>query len=421
MPSAVAEGKGAARASEADKAVLRDLGKRFAEIAARPVQEERKRLWKAHNSLKPVRPMILIFPEGSWEELVPSSSLKCEEPALRGYELALRRQIYEQTRFDCDNVAIGEIEVRKKVSNSGWGLQAEWHYSDMKGGARSFKPVLLEAADLKKLRTPEVRYDEAATAREYELLNEIFAGVLPVRLRGVNCISFHLMSLYTSWRGLEETMMDMYAEPGMLHDAMAFLEAGSRSVVEQYGELGLLELNNDNSYQSSGGNGWIDELPGEGYEGKARLKDLWASSEAQELALVSPEMHKVFSLDYERRLLEPFGLSGYGCCEDLTKKLDDVLAIPNIRRISVSPFAKPRECAEKIGGKAIFSWKPQPAHLVGRFDEKLVEAYIRNALEATKANGCVVEAILKDTHTCEGRPERFDAWSRICRRVCEEL
>ncbi len=404
--------------SATDRSILRELAKEVAELAAMPVQQERVRRWKEHNSLKPGRPMILLFPEGSWEELVPSSSMKCESPLLRGYECALRRQVYEQRHFDSDNVLPGVLEVSKKTGSSGWGINAQWHYSEMAGGARSFDPVIHEASDLKKLRMPEAVYDEAASLKEFELLREILGDILPVRLKGIRHISFHLMALYTSWRGLEETMMDMYAEPAMLHDAMAFLEEGSRKLVEQQLRMGLLELNNDNSYHSSGGNGWTDELPAPGFNpASVRLKDLWASAEAQELTLVSPEMHKEFSLDYEKRLLEPFGLTGYGCCEDLTKKLDDVLEIPNIRRISISPFAKARPCAEKIGGKAIFSWKPQPSHLVGDFDERLVESYIKDAVDACAANGCVMEIILKDTHTCQRRPERFDKWSRICRGI----
>ena len=70
---------------------------------------------------------------------------------------------------------------------------------------------------------------------------------------------------------------------------------------------------------------------------------------------------------YERELLAPFGLTGYGCCEDLTRKLDDVFTIPHLRRISISPFADVDRCAEKLKGAYIYSWKPNPAHLVGEF------------------------------------------------------
>jgi hypothetical protein len=146
---------------------------------------------------------------------------------------------------------------------------------------------------------------------------------------------------------------------------------------------------------------------------------MWASAESQELAGVSPRMHREFALRYERELLAPFGLTGYGCCEDLSRKLEDVLALPNMRRISISPFADPVLSAERLKGRAIFSWKPQPAHLVGEFDPDLIRAYIRRTLDACREHGCVLEMILKDTHTCEFQPERFDRWTQIAREEIE--
>ena len=136
---------------------------------------------------------------------------------------------------------------------------------------------------------------------------------------------------------------------------------------------------------------------------------------------VSPDMHAQFILQYEKRLLEPFGLNGYGCCDDLTGKVDDVFTIPNIRRISISPFANVDECSENLRGDYIFSWKPHPAHLVGDFNEEMVRDYIRHAVRVTQAHGCVMEIVLKDTHTCEHHPGRFDRWLQIAREVRAEF
>jgi len=109
--------------------------------------------------------------------------------------------------------------------------------------------------------------------------------------------------------------------------------------------------------------------------------------------------------------VEPFGLNGYRCCEDLTDKLDDVFTIPNLRRISISPWADVDKCAEKLQGNYIFSWKPRPSDLVGSFDSEKIKEYIKHTLDVTK--NCVIEMILKDTHTCENRPERFTQWTDI--------
>ena len=217
-----------------------------------------------------------------------------------------------------------------------------------------------------------------------------------------------------------QAMMDMATEPQLVHDAMAIFCEGRRRLVEQYEDQNLLSLNNDGTYHSSGGVGYTTELPRLDHDLEhIRPRDMWASAESQELAQVSPEMHAEFALAYERRLLEPFGLVGYGCCEDLTCKLDDVTASPNMRRISISPWADVEKCAAKLGDRFIFSWKPHPAHLAGEFNAELIRDYIQRALEATR--GCVVEMILKDTHTCNGEPQRFTRWTEIARELVDAV
>ena len=83
------------------------------------------------------------------------------------------------------------------------------------------------------------------------------------------------------------------------------------------------------------------------------------------------------------------------------------------------PTADVDRCAEILGDKAIYSWKPHPSHLVGAFDEDRVRAYIRHTVEVSRANSGVLEMILKDTHTVENQPQRFDEWTKTCRRLVE--
>ncbi len=414
------------RITPEEKQALRKLARRAAEIHAGPRTQERIRLWKMHNSLKPERPMILIFPEGGWREIIaaagPALQCVCREEWLKRIEWELRSQIYTFEHFESDNVMDPEAAVGKVIRNTGWGVRPRWIHSGMDGGARKFDPVIRQPSDLKKLRYPEVVYDEKTSRERFETVQELLGDIIPVKQTGVSHVSFHLMNLYTSLRGLEEVMMDMAENPRFLRDAMSFLEEGNRRLVKQYEEMNLLELNNNNTYHSSGGNGWTDDLPREDFDpNHVRPRDMWASAEAQELALVSPRMHEEFSLQYEKRLLEPFALNGYGCCEDLTLKLDDVLTIPNIRRVSISPFADAGACAAKLGPDYIFSWKPHPGHLVGKFNPGAIGRYIRRTLEVCRERQCVLEIILKDTHSCEHHPERFAGWSQAARREVQAM
>jgi len=402
-----------------DRETLRSLAQDVAEIADLPVMAERRGMWKRHNALERVRPMVLIDPQGSWRELLPESDMTCEGSAARRTELALRRRIYNHENFHDDTVIEKNWVVGRSIHNTGWGLTAKHLRSSMATGAWMFDPVIKTHSDLDKIKYPRVYEDKDATARSYEAAQELFGDILDVQVRGIAHLSFHLMNVYTGLRGLEQVMWDMIDDPNMVHDAMARLEAGHHELVRQYVDQNLLSLNNDGTTHSTGGNGYTNELPLPDCDpDRVRPCDMWASAESQEFDPVSPEMHEEFTLQYEKRLLEPFALNGYGCCDDLEPKLHLVAQIPGIRRISIAPLANVDRSAEKLRGDYIFSWKPQPSHLVGEFDSDMVREYIRHTLDVSR--DCVVEMILKDTHTCENRPERFTEWSRIASELAEQ-
>jgi hypothetical protein len=300
--------------------------------------------------------------------------------------------------------------------NLDWGLNSRHTYSSASTGAWGFSPVINTHEDIYKIKEPSVRVDERKSDEEYSTACEVLKGVLNVRQKGVTHFSFNIMQVYTGLRGLEQTMWDMVDAPGMLHEAMNIIENGYRRVIEQCMDMKLFSLNNDDSYHGSGGLGYTDELPSQGFNPRlVRPQDMWASAESQELVQVSPEMHEEFAMQYERRLLEPFGLNGYGCCEDLTKKMDYVLSMPKLRRISISPWADVAACSERLGHKYIFSWKPQPSHLVGDIDREMIRRYIHDTVDVVDRR--CLEIVLKDTHTCENHPDRFTEWARIARSI----
>ena len=217
-----------------DRTALRDLAKRVADIAELPVQAERRQVWQLHNDLKTKQPMILVFPEGSWEELLPDSALRCEGEAARKIEWQLRSRLYCRDHLQDDTVIEKIWTVNKVIHRAGWGLEPKRIPSPERRGAWLFDPVIHEPADMKKLRFPEVTYDGTATAQALAAAQDLFGDILDVRLKGVAHVSFHLMSLYTDLRGLEQVMMDMVLNPSWLRDAMAFLVEGHRRLVQQF-------------------------------------------------------------------------------------------------------------------------------------------------------------------------------------------
>jgi len=53
------------------------------------------------------------------------------------------------------------------------------------------------------------------------------------------------------------------------------------------------------------------------------------------------------------------------------------------------------------------------------WDIENVRAGLRDVLEKTR--GCSVEVLMKDLHTCHGRPERMWEWTQAALELAEEF
>jgi hypothetical protein len=131
-------------------------------------------------------------------------------------------------------------------------------------------------------------------------------------------------------------------------------------------------------------------------------------------------MHDEFLLQYQLPILEHFGMVAYGCCEDLTRKIDMLRQIPNLRRIAVTPRADIAACAEQIGNDYVISWRPNPAEMVCcGFDEDRIRRITREGLEACR--GLNVDITLKDIDTVQNDPSRLARWAAITREVIDDM
>jgi hypothetical protein len=215
-------------------------------------------------------------------------------------------------------------------------------------------------------------------------------------------------------------MFDMSDNPALLHRLMAFLRDGTLALVEGLEQAGLLAPNWEGAYVGSGGLGYSDELPAAGYAGQVRLRDMWVLGESQETVGISPRMFAEFIWPYQVPILARFGLVCYGCCEPLDTRWKVVRALPNLRRVSVSPWADRAKMAAALEDRYIFSLKPNPAALAMEgFDADAIRRDLRHDLEA--ARGCRVEVVMKDNHTIRADPRRVLEWVRIARAEAERV
>jgi len=403
-----------------ERAVLRELARQVAEHAARPINAARERLWRDHNALRPTRAAVLVSPEGGWRDCVRDEDLRCTGDPARSFERQLRQRLFRAERIGDDMPITANFDVGWLIDRGDYGVPVP-HVRTEDLGSYHWQAPIRTPADTGKLRPRSIRVGHEATRLRLERAREALGDILNVRLHGWPVWTVGLTWDLVLLRGLDQVMLDLYDEPGLVHELMAFLRDEKDRELDLYEREGVVPLNNGpDDMVGSGGLGCSDELPAAGHAGAVRIGDVWGLAESQEFVGVGPEQFAEFALPYQLPLINRFGLACYGCCEPLDRKFDVVLpAVPRLRRVSVSPWCDRAVAAEKLAGRYVYSWKPNPALVCApKVDWAAVERSIRETLRI--ASACRVEMVLKDTHTFCGDATRPGRWAQIALRAAEE-
>jgi hypothetical protein len=408
---------------EQDRAILRELAKQVAEIAVLPVQEEKKRLWRALNSLKPERPMVLID-QICWHEMNKEDKLtrRCENEECGGYEGVLRSILYRWEYFPVDMVVEPFIRVPRAIKNTMFGMQIEEETlatvekNDVV--SHKYENQFNSIDDVyEKIKMPQVSHDTAETKRRVELAEYIFDGIMPVREEG--CSPYiSIWDNIAMWMGVEPALYAMIDNPGMMHALVKRMADGYQTMLDQMAEKNLLCRPQPSIHCSGAFSG---ELPAAGYNpASPRTQDIWTCGLAQMLGTVSPAMYKEFEIDYVIPIFRRFGLVYYGCCDPLHDRMDIIRLIPHLRKVSMSPWANKELGAQNIHGDFVFSNKPSPAYVaVDSFDRDLIRKDLAETKEICRRYNCPLEFILKDISTVHNEPDRLKEWAGIAMEIAE--
>ena len=409
--------------SNKEKDLLRGLADTYAKCAADPVNVERSSLWTQLNELKPTRPMVYIN-ELPWNEMNIDGELdaECESNWAKGQEKWLKRQIYLWKHMPGDMVLSQDRPSPKVYHSTGFGIREDVDIqktdNDNSVVSRHFKPQLTEEEDLDKIKPAVVTFDEEATQKNFELSSEVFGNILPVKITGRKHTWFTPWDNFVRWTGIEEAMMDLYVRPEFINEAIQRMVASCMEEMRQLVEMGLLDRDDDNSRVGSGGYGFCKPLGSVSESGIITPDQTWGCSNAQIFSEVSPEMHWEFALRHDLPWLEQFGLNYYGCCEPLHNKIEIIRRIPNLRKVSVSPWCDAKKMADEMGNEVVLSVKPSPAIFASDiWNPTQARSEIRTLLEKTR--GCSVELIMKDVSTIRRDPHRLFEWAQIAKEEVE--
>ena len=254
-----------------DNYILRSLSENYAEIAALPVNEDRRTAWRRINDLeRNVRPMVWCNEE-PWNELNadPFLQLQCSDPYLRTVEEFLRQTIFKWKNFQCDMIVDPFLIVRK-VSNfdemCGMHIEESTIGDDSGVVSHGYETQFQSLDDLEKIKMIDIIYDEKETMRRYELLKDICGDILEIKIQGQGFIHFTPWDKIAMWYNPMEILMDLLLKPELMHGIVNRYTNAMLYQLDQLEAQNLLSRCDNNVRIGSGGLGYVSDLPGEKFD-----------------------------------------------------------------------------------------------------------------------------------------------------------
>jgi len=406
--------------SDNEKQVLRELAGRLMEIAALPEQKERIALWLSLNRGQMQRPMVAIA-QLPWHEMDFDGSLTCVvgDPFWREVETEMRRQLYRWAHIRTDMVIEPFIDIPMSVSGINYGLDVieKSRVIDETNDVYSHQYVeqIKDYDDIGKIHDMRVIHDAETTKAHMEQAAELFDGVAPVRPKGVQ-FSLSVWDRLSTFIGVQNIYYFVADRPEFLTRCVDHITDATIAGIKRADELGVYD-NFANICHCS----YIytdDLLPGPNMPQKSGIAGSWAFGMAQLFSSVSPATFRDFELPYIKKMAAMFGSIYYGCCEPLDDRLDLVKQIPNVRKVSCSPWNNSDKFAERIGPKLTMSVKPNPAILAsGGFDDAQARAELGKYIASAKRYDVNLEFIMKDVSTVSYKPECISRWTDIAKEM----
>jgi len=409
-------------ATQMEKQVLRELAKRYAEIASTDAQKQLRRRMTEHNDLKVGRPLVWIE-EVPWHEMNIDNELtpRCEDPLAHNMEWFFRKKLFQHTYFPGDVYFEDAYMLRKtiNISSNGMEVKEETIVKDAKNNILSHGYIdqLENEEDVERFQMQTVTADAVLDQKRLEMAQDILGDILPAGLRGTT-LYYAPWDEISRYRGVTSILFDLADRPEHLHRIMEKYTQNGISVIEQFEKLGLLAHDNPDIHCTPA---LTADLPAKDYSGgPVRLKDVWFRTMAQMFGDVSPDMHEEFDVQYSKQIADRCGLVYYGCCEALDTKIPMLKRnYPNLRKLGVSPWANEESCAEQIGGKFVYARKPNPSRVAMDVDVDAVRAETIQTIEVCQKYNCPYEFVLKDISTVSYKPQNLIIWEKTVRETID--
>jgi hypothetical protein len=402
-------------------AIIRELAKRYMEIAVSDKHVKMRQRFCDTNDLKIVRPPVCMD-EIPWHEMNYEGALDClcEDERLRRIEYDLRVALYREKYFKCDNFIEPCWRVFKSYTDSGLGFKVEDNRLavDSKNSivSHQYIDVLEDERALEKYHDPVITPNPEKDRENVAQMQEILGDTMPVVLTGHGMIYYAPWDIIARLRGVEPILMDVYERPEYLHKIIGLFTRGVQSRMDQMDQYGLFDAYCMNLHCTPG----LVTHKEKAHAPPYTRKDIWFRTMAQMFSSISPAMHEEFDMQYTYPVASRCAYTYYGCCEPLHDRIDRLKKYPNLRKVGVSPWADVEKSGEWIGKDYVFSRKPNPAHVMGGVDEEVVRKEIEQTICVCQKYGCPMDITLKDISTVSYNPKNLMIWAETVSKVLDE-
>mgnify|MGYP002545251829 CR=1 FL=1 len=377
-------------------------------------------LWKRHNALRGERPVIHIEID-TFEQEVIQTRLRCEDAQARRMEFELYHHFLNMELFDDDWVVPEYFPVYQAVDFQLFGhVIGRREAADSRGVklGHQFEYIVHDLReDFDKLMQPSTLHVYAQETEAYRALaDDTFGDILPTRLAAYALYAVPTQ-MVVHWMGMETMFCSMYYYPDEFHRMMDAIADEYIACFHALQAGGCLLPTTGFEPLGQGSLCFTDELKA---DLPLQVSDMWGFMDSQETVGVSPDMFREFIFPCYERISREFGLLSYGCCEPVHPVWDMIGALPNLRKVSISPWCDEEQMAERLRGSSIiYHRKPSPNYLgVGeRLDEEAFRAHMEKTVKT--ARGCRLEITQRDVYTIHHDINKVRRYVEIIRETID--
>ena len=406
--------------NEKDRARLRYLAAHQLELANSEKNLERVALWKRHNMCQGERPTIHIEARTFANEAI-NPNLICEDPFARSLEYYLLHNCVNLEVFDDDRVVAPYYPVAYNTWFKLFGHVIKQEVLKNENGTElghTFEHIITDLEDdFDKIKSPtDFGINKEATMKNIERISDVFGDILPVKLV-TNSLGASPTQKVVHLMGMETMFYSMYDYPELFTDMMNRIANDFVAYFKHLEAEGALLQNHSFEHLSQGSLCFYDEPE---INGPVKTTDVWGYMDSQETVGLSPEMFHEFIFPCYQKIASCFGRLSYGCCEPVSTFWDDIKTLPNLKKVSISPWCDEELMASELRGSGIiYLRKPSPNFLgVGaNLDEDAFRAHIEKTLKT--AQGCTVEIAQRDVYTVNRDMNKVRRYVEIIRECIE--